>query len=393
MPFRSPGGRRGALDPRPARSFRVYRRLPETPFRSAAKVFDCSYPNAQTRVHPHGDSRAQADRKMKFFDFESAFDEAAPTSPAPKPAPKTSTSSSSTTAKSTPASTPAPAAKPASTSGSKSSFNFNQFTSLLRKGGELAKVGTQVAGQFSGGSGSAPTAAAAVAPAPEPTPTVAPAAVDAQPSPAPPADVPLAASPPAAGPVPGQSAPGVDQIALLLQALQQQQAQAGPAAAAFPGVAPPPAAPPPDGMALLRVILGNPQFQQALWRPAQQPGAPTPRAIGLPVQAGGHPAHTRQMQIPMGAVLNAIATLAGHSMAELNESTAEDEPEVPAYLVGEDGEFLVDPTSAEERAALVTRWFLASDAAQRGPRGAHPMNVGHQSDPSDVWAREAGFPM
>ena len=340
---------------------------------------------------------------MEIFDFESAFDEAAAPPPKTSPAPKAAPAPAP---KPAPAPRPAPKPGPSSTSsstsstatgatsgsgGSKSSFNFDQFTSLLKKGTELAKFGTQVAGQFSGGRGGGSAAAAvapATEPAAEPAPPVAPAApagIDAQPMPAPPADVyPSPAGAPATSPVPGQSAPGVDQIAQLLQALQQQQA---------PQAAPSAPAPQPDGMALLRVILTNPQFQQALMRPAQHPGAPTPRSIALPVQAGGHPARTRQMQIPMGAVLNAIATLAGHSMAELNTTTEEDEPEVPAYLVGEDGEFLADPTSADDRAALVTRWFLASDAAQRGRRGARAMNVGQQPDPSDVFAREAGFPM
>ena len=97
----------------------------------------------------------------------------------------------------------------------------------------------------------------------------------------------------------------------------------------------------------------------------------------------------------MAAVLNAIALLAGEAMAEMNEQTAESAPEVPEYLIGEDGGFVVDPGSGPARAALVTHLFRISDAASRWPaQGAPPTRIVRSPDSSaDAWARDAGFAM
>ena len=147
-------------------------------------------------------------------------------------------------------------------------------------------------------------------------------------------------------------------------------------------------------MALLSLILGNPQLQQALQRTAVM-GSAGPRAVALPVPATWPPHRMRSASIPLGAVMNAIAALAGQSMTELNESTSEDDPEVPSYLVDEEGEFLVDPASPDDRAALVAHLFRVSDQAQR----SGPVWTSHDGlpeatdelDESETWAREAGF--
>jgi hypothetical protein len=103
----------------------------------------------------------------------------------------------------------------------------------------------------------------------------------------------------------------------------------------------------------------------------------------------------RSVQIPLGAVMNAISALAGQSRAELNASTREDEPEVPPYLVDEEGDFIVDPASPDDRAALVTHLFRVSDEAQRAARywqpDAPPSEADGELDESDAWARDAGF--
>ena len=101
------------------------------------------------------------------------------------------------------------------------------------------------------------------------------------------------------------------------------------------------------------------------------------------------------MPIPLGAVLNAIVALAGQSMTELAEQESEDAEELPEYLVAEDGELLVDPASADDRAALVTHLFRLSDAGRRSRRSRYqlhqPGSGPADRDESDSWARAAGF--
>jgi hypothetical protein len=143
------------------------------------------------------------------------------------------------------------------------------------------------------------------------------------------------------------------------------------------------------------MILTNPQLQQALQSAPAATGAVLPRTVALPVPSPAAPRQMRRASIPMGAVLNAILALTGQSMAELNESVSEDEPDVPAYLVGDDGQFLVDPASDTDRAALVAHLFRLSDAARRSGRYQPPTRRPRARDrplnDSDEWARAAGF--
>jgi hypothetical protein len=157
------------------------------------------------------------------------------------------------------------------------------------------------------------------------------------------------------------------QIDQLLLALRQRQIPALPGPYASP--APTPAAAP-DAMAMLRVILSNPQFLNAL----QSTAAPVPaRPVSLPVPVAATAPRLRQVPIPLGAVLNAIASLAGASMTDLSAASREDEPEVPAYLVDAEGAFIVDPASADDRAALVAHFFLLSAEAQGAGEGWLPI--------------------
>jgi hypothetical protein len=87
--------------------------------------------------------------------------------------------------------------------------------------------------------------------------------------------------------------------------------------------------------------------------------------------------------------MNAIAALAGQSMTELNESTPEDDPEVPSYLVGDDGDFLVDPSSPNDRAALVAYLFRVSNEAQRA--GYVQPDAEDEMAEAEAWAEDAGF--
>jgi hypothetical protein len=142
------------------------------------------------------------------------------------------------------------------------------------------------------------------------------------------------------------------------------------------------------------VILTNPQLQQAL-QSAPAPGAAAPRTVALPVPSPTAPQQTRQVPIPLGAVMNAIAALTGQSMTELNENMSEEEPEVPAYLVDDDGNFIVDPASPDDRAALVTHLFRLSEEAQRSgsvPRQSRRFaEADTELDESEQFAIDAGF--
>ena len=158
-------------------------------------------------------------------------------------------------------------------------------------------------------------------------------------------------------------------------------------------------APQPDALNLLRIILTNRQLQQTLRSPAATMGA-VPRTVQLPVPAPSAPGQVRSAEIPLGAVMNAIAILAGQSMAELNETMREDEPEIPDYIVSDDGDFVVDPASSDDRAALVAHLFRLNDEAERsgwfaemdGRPDEAPDEADAELDESDEWAEAAGFP-
>ena len=247
------------------------------------------------------------------------------------------------------------------------------------------------AGQPAAGDGRIP-ATAPTAPASQPAAAAGPSAVEPI----------VVAQPPSQPPQPyatgalGRPAAGVDQITMLLQALMQRQipplpAPAPPSVASLPVAAPMRAQP--DAFGLLRMILTNPQLQQALQSASAT--AAVPRTVALPVPSPAAPRYVRNVPIPIGAVMNAILALAGQSMTELNESVSEDEPDVPAYLVGEGGDFVVDPASDDDRAALVAHLFRLNDAARRSGRypqlHRRPKAAPRQLDESDAWARTAGF--
>ena len=186
----------------------------------------------------------------------------------------------------------------------------------------------------------------------------------------------------------GQPAPGADQLALLVQALQNRQVPPLPGTEPAPAPVAAPAAPQMDGLALLRLILSNPQVLQAL-----QPAAP--RTVSLAMPAFAQPSRTRQVSLPIGAVVNTLAQLMGPALTQLNEDTSEDDPVVPPYLVSDDGDFIVDPTRPEDRAALVALMFRVDDATKRvdGPWQSDDRidDDFTELDESDTWAREAGF--
>jgi hypothetical protein len=149
-----------------------------------------------------------------------------------------------------------------------------------------------------------------------------------------------------------------------------------------PGVPQPWGQPRLDATNLLGLILGNPQFQQALQMLGSH-GAAAPRTMGLPVPG---PGGMRTMPIPLGAVMNTIGTLTGPALQELNQLTREDDPELPEYLVGESGELVVDPASPEQRAGRVAELFLMAAESEAG--GFSDVEA---LDEADLWAREAGL--
>ena len=208
-------------------------------------------------------------------------------------------------------------------------------------------------------------------------------------------DTPSAGYSPAVGPQPRDGI-DTDRMISLLQALQQRQIPALPGGpsepAAAPAMGPLPGSAPPqtDALGLLRLLLTNPQMHQALQ--SARAGA-TPPSVRLPVPAPDG-TQLRPVQIPIAAVLNALVALSGRAMTELNENVSEEEPELPDYLVGPDGDLVVDPASADDRAALVAHLFLLNDAAQRS--GWYPQMSGAEDadverDDPETWARDAGF--
>ncbi len=152
-------------------------------------------------------------------------------------------------------------------------------------------------------------------------------------------------------------------------------------------------------MAMLRTIMGNPQLQQAMYWSSMM-GQAAPRNLQLPIPAPGYPGDVRTVAIPMGAVMGTISTLAGSSRNQMGATTREDESEVPEYLVDEDGGFVVDPGSPDDRLALVAHLFLLNEEAQRSgwfrPPGESDGEADFDKeeageDESEQWAVEAGF--
>jgi len=360
---------------------------------------------------------------MSFFEFSGFSEASAPparassrpatrsntpprTSPPPSGAttrPASGTSASANRGPSagrTPAGTrPSGAARPATQSSSSSAnrpdsrsgggFSFDRFAPFLQQGWDF------VAPQLSRFVG--PQSGPQQGPGPAPGALTDPggAAPFAQPSPADAGAPPFAGAPQQFAGAPQQPQqywqppPSADRLGLLMQALQQRQIPPLPAPAVT--------APQADGLGLLRLILSNPQFQQSLQQAAMT-GAGAVAPVALPMPAAQAPGHLRSMDIPLGAVINAIAGLTGPALMQLNARTSEADPEVPEYLVSEDGEFIVDPASSDDRASLVVHMFEVSDEAQRlalqhqrplsqsSPRRAYT-----ELDEADEWARDVGL--
>lgn len=71
--------------------------------------------------------------------------------------------------------------------------------------------------------------------------------------------------------------------------------------------------------------------------------------------------------VPPAAFANLLSTLAARTAAEAHATAAGEEQGVPSYLLGPDGEAVVDPTLPEERAGRLLGLLAAADQAeQRG---------------------------
>lgn len=139
----------------------------------------------------------------------------------------------------------------------------------------------------------------------------------------------------------------------------------------------------PDGpqlnaTAMMALLLNNPQLIQAMQSALVPQGGAPSVPVSLPNSQPG--------SIPLGNVMNALAQLAQVSTRELDALANEDDAEVPDYLLREDGSFVVDPASAQERAALVLQ-LLRMEAEGRRLTSMD----GDVVDQSDAWARDAGF--
>lgn len=100
-------------------------------------------------------------------------------------------------------------------------------------------------------------------------------------------------------------------------------------------------------------IINRPEIVQALMAMALGPAGRTHIPVG-----GGEPADPGApaeppTPVPVGAIANVIGTLANQAGSDLNAAEPPQGESVPSYLLGESGEFLVDPAVPEERARLV----------------------------------------
>jgi hypothetical protein len=218
-------------------------------------------------------------------------------------------------------------------------------------------------------------------------------------------DVP--ATSPSASSVP-QVAQGGDQLASLLQALRVGNIPALGGASWPSQVTQPPATPTAapgrrlDATALLGLLLSNPLVQQTV-QSAAVLGASGPRTVEVPVPNPAAAGRVDGVQLPPGAIVNALRWLAGESLAEMNAFTGEEDAVVPPHLVGESGDFLVDPTDPDRRAALATHYLRIADEAERTGLLHEAEAVESESSAyaegyedmelseSELWAQEAGF--
>lgn len=81
--------------------------------------------------------------------------------------------------------------------------------------------------------------------------------------------------------------------------------------------------------------------------------------------AGRRSVNVGGMNIPTGAITNALGRLLERAEAEMHAAAAGEATGTPAYLLDADGEYLVDPGDAEQRADLVLELFAEADAALR----------------------------
>ena len=143
-----------------------------------------------------------------------------------------------------------------------------------------------------------------------------------------------------------------------------------------------------NATALLGLLTSNPQLMQAL-RSAPLLRRAGARRVEVDIPNSG------PVSIPLGEVMNAFAHLARASMHELNGLASEDDAEIPEYLLGDDGEPLVDPANEEERAALALHLLRLDGEADRyaelNDLVASDGYFEGDLDESELWAREAGF--
>lgn len=143
-----------------------------------------------------------------------------------------------------------------------------------------------------------------------------------------------------------------------------------------------------NNTAQIASLLNNPQIMQAL-----RSALFRRREGSLRIEASisdGSP-----VSIPLADVMDMVARLAQESALELKALSGGDAEEIPSYLVGEDGEYVIEPESAEDRDALVLAELRYQRELERYDEpGGFDAIEGVAMDAmseSDVWAREAGF--
>jgi hypothetical protein len=143
-----------------------------------------------------------------------------------------------------------------------------------------------------------------------------------------------------------------------------------------------------NNTAQLASLLNNPQIMQAL-RSTLFRGREGAISVEADISS------STPLEIPMGEVMATIARLAHESALELNALAGEDAAEIPDYLIGEDGEYIVDPECVEAREALVLENLRRQGELERYDELAEGVEfegwAGDEMDEAEVWAFEAGF--
>lgn len=127
-------------------------------------------------------------------------------------------------------------------------------------------------------------------------------------------------------------------------------------------------------------VFNRPEILQSLMAMAMGPAGST----HVPVRVGSRgAAAVSPTNVPVTAIANLIATLANRAITEHDAARPQQDESVPSYLLGEGGEFLVDPAVPEQRAQLVLELLNSSIPESDDYFDAGEFYLSDESDESD----------